>query len=322
MKVLVVSGFLGAGKTTFIKELVNRTGRDIAVFENEYAAEGVDKAILEEGINNGEVNIFEMEQGCICCSTKGDFKASVLTIANSVDPEILIVEPTGVGMLSNVLANIKEIEYERIKLLAPVTIVDGKSIDRYSKQYDELFNDQVKGSDVIVISKMESSGDDEKEEVVSKIKAINPQADVICDHYTKEDEVFFHNLLEHEFGREVSPKEENAGILPENFSIEGIEVDSLPELICFLEDIIRGEYGEIIRAKGHLQGKDEILRFEVADRTYYITGVTAEIKPSAAFIGHDIHRQALRKKLFRGIEKASGQIIKKDVRNLFRKRPG
>lgn len=320
MNVLIVSGFLGAGKTTFIKELVNRTGRDIAIFENEYADEGVDKAILEEGINNGGINIYEMEQGCICCSTKGDFKASVLTIANSVDPEVLIVEPTGVGMLSNVLANIKEIEYERIRLLAPVTIADGYSIGRYSKEYNELFEDQIKGSDTVIISKMEGAGDDEREAAVEEIRKVNHGAEIIADHYTGKDDEFFHRLLEHEYGKEVVPKEEDSAILPENFSVEGIETGSLAELICFLEDLVRGEYGNIIRAKGHLSGKNETIRFEVADRRYYISGVGSDVKPAAAFIGHGIRRQALRKKLFRKNESAAGQIIKKDAGRLFKKR--
>ena len=320
MKVLIISGFLGAGKTTFIKELVNRTGRDIAIFENEYAAEGVDKTILEDGITNGDVNIFELEQGCICCSTKGDFKASVLTIANSVDPEILIVEPTGVGMLSNVIANIKEIEYERIRLLDPVTIVDLHSAERYHVQYKELFEDQVKGSKVILISKSESSDEDEKKAVEKLIKSINPGAEVITDHYSRKEDPFFEELLNTEYEREVQQKTEEQADLPENFSLEGISFKSHGHLISFMEDLVRGEFGDIIRAKGHVTINGETLRFEMSDRTYHITGSSADTRPSAAFIGHCIRRQELRRKLFE-VNNAARNVIKKDLSAVLKPSP-
>ena len=128
MKILVVSGFLGAGKTTFIKELAKRTKKDFAVMENEFGAVGVDADFLEDGFSKGDktLNIWEMTEGCICCSVKTDFATSVLTIANTVDPEYLIVEPTGVGMLSGIIENIRKIQYERIGILKPVTILNGK----------------------------------------------------------------------------------------------------------------------------------------------------------------------------------------------------
>ena len=124
MKILIVSGFLGAGKTTFIKALAKHTGKEFAILENEYGAAGIDKDRLETELASGTVNIWEMTEGCICCSAKGDFALSVLSIANAVDPEYLVIEPTGVGKLGNIVENLKQIEYDRITLLAPVTVVD------------------------------------------------------------------------------------------------------------------------------------------------------------------------------------------------------
>ena len=314
MKVLVISGFLGAGKTTFIKELANRTGRDIAIFENEYAAEGVDKAILEDGITNGDVNIWEMAQGCICCSTKGDFRESVLTIANSVDPEILIVEPTGVGMLSNVIDNVKQIEYERIRLLAPVTIVDGGSIDRYLNQYDELYLDQIKGASVIVVSKTENTSDEEKERIKGVLQEINPQADIITDHYSDLDDAWFDALYDNYYDKEDEASEEVGErdiVLPENFSIEGIKISSLEYLIGLLDNISRGVYGDIIRVKGHAEINGETVRFELADRMYQISGIEGKAEQSVVFIGHGIDRQGLRNKFF--VKLRTSDIVKKPV---------
>ena len=117
MKILVVSGFLGAGKTTFIRTLAERTKKDFAVMENEYGAVNVDGDLLEQ---TKDLNIWELTEGCICCSMQNDFATSIQTIANTVDPEYLIVEPTGVGMLSKIIENIQKIEYERITLLEPL----------------------------------------------------------------------------------------------------------------------------------------------------------------------------------------------------------
>ena len=138
MKILIISGFLGAGKTTFIKELARRTKKEIAIFENEYGTSGVDGDILKEATN---VNIWELTEGCICCSVKGDFAASVLTIANTVNPDYLVIEPTGVAMLSNLITNLSQIEYEHIKLMAPISIVDALSLERYRvRRHCHFFN--------------------------------------------------------------------------------------------------------------------------------------------------------------------------------------
>ena len=123
MKVLVISGFLGAGKTTFIQELLRRVHRDFAIMENEVGALGVDGELLQNTDKAEPVKIVELTEGCICCTRQADFASSVLTIANTVDPEVLIVEPTGVGELSKIIANIKKIEYENIELLAPLNIL-------------------------------------------------------------------------------------------------------------------------------------------------------------------------------------------------------
>ena len=135
MKILVVSGFLGAGKTTFIRTLAERTKKDFAVMENEYGAVNVDGDLLEQ---TNDLNIWELTEGCICCSMQNDFATSILTIANTVDPEYLIVEPTGVGMLSKIIENIQKIEYERITLLEPLTILDGTMYDRCMSEFSEI----------------------------------------------------------------------------------------------------------------------------------------------------------------------------------------
>ena len=131
MKILIVSGFLGAGKTTFIKRLARNVDQRFVILENEYGAAGIDGARLGQNQQGTQKNVWEMTEQCICCTGKKDFAASVLTIANVVDPEYLIVEPTGVGSLAQIIENLRQIEYERIQLLSPATIVDVYSYRRY-----------------------------------------------------------------------------------------------------------------------------------------------------------------------------------------------
>lgn len=159
MKILVVSGFLGAGKTTFIRTLAERTKKDFAVMENEYGAVNVDGDLLEQ---TKDLNIWELTEGCICCSMQNDFATSILTIANTVDPEYLIVEPTGVGMLSKIIENIQKIEYERITLLEPLTILDGTMYDRCMSEFSEICEDQIQSAGRILVSKMESAAENER----------------------------------------------------------------------------------------------------------------------------------------------------------------
>ena len=308
MKILIISGFLGAGKTTFIQELVKRTHREIAVLENEYGAEGLDKSILENGLTAGDVNIWELTEGCICCSTKGDFAASVLTIANAVDPAFLVVEPTGVGMPSNIIRNLRQIEYERITLLSPVTVVDGNSFGRYMEEYPELYRDQIQTASTILISKMEQADESERETLKAELQKWNPEAEIVAKHYTLMPDSWWKRLLENGFGKE-STEEKDMGTLPDSFSLSRIHMDSVERLIILLENLIRGVYGDIVRAKGCVEICGQTVLFDVADGRYSIIGAESEMTGRVVFIGRMIYRQMLRKELFKKAEK---RIVRKN----------
>ena len=174
MKILIVSGFLGAGKTTFIKRLARNVDQRFAILENEYGAAGIDGARLGQNRQGTQKNVWEMTEQCICCIGKKDFAASVLTIANVVDPEYLIVEPTGVGSLARIIENLRQIEYERIQLLSPVTIVDVYSYRRYMAEYPELYQDQIRSADTIIVSKTEACQAEEKQRIQKFLQEINP----------------------------------------------------------------------------------------------------------------------------------------------------
>lgn len=316
MKILVISGFLGAGKTTFIKALAARTGSEIAILENEYGSVGVDGDILENSLDSGNINIWELTEGCICCSMKGDFSASVLTIANTVDPEFLVIEPTGVGMLSSIIQNLLQIEYEKIMLLAPITIVDGNSYHRYIQEYAGLYKDQVSSAHTILISKMEQADEDIRQNLKAALRQWAPDADIVTDHYSTMEDRWWKHLLETKLdGTSLKAQEEEACELPETFALEEASLEAPEQLILLLEQLIRGQFGNIIRAKGCLRAGDQTLRYDAADGRYCITGAEEEKSGKAVFIGNNIMRQKLRRIFFqkaarvkiRGRIKASSQ---------------
>ena len=245
MKILIISGFLGAGKTTFIKELAKRTKKEIAIFENEYGTSGVDGDILKEST---KVNIWELTEGCICCSVKGDFAASVLTIANTVNPEYLVIEPTGVAMLSNLITNLKQIEYEHIKLMAPISIVDALSLERYKNEFPEIYKDQIEFADTVIFSKSENLSDNEKEKLGIEVKSINNSCNIVSDHYSTQPDTWWDSLLlKYLDGTVEIPIKDETAEMPDSFSLNNISVRSVEKFIIFLENLIRGLYGNVFR---------------------------------------------------------------------------
>lgn len=175
-----------------------------------------------------------MTEQCICCIGKKDFAASVLTIANVVDPEYLIVEPTGVGSLARIIENLRQIEYERIQLLSPVTIVDVYSYRRYMAEYPELYQDQIRSADTIIVSKTEACQAEEKQRIQKFLQEINPQAKIITDYastMTRED--YQSLLLGGRYEKEVQDTQSGEK-MPETFSFENIRMEAPETLWCFL----------------------------------------------------------------------------------------
>ncbi len=297
MKILVISGFLGAGKTTFIKMLAEKTKKDFVVLENEYGQADIDRAVLRADTG---LNIYELTEGCVCCTMKQDFATSILTISNTLDPEYLVVEPTGVAKLSNILANIKKIQYERIALLNPVTILDGNTFDDFLQAYREIYADQLETSSRIVISKMEQADSQDLQRLEQKIHSRNEKAELILSHYSGQPQEWWNSLLSDFSDPAQVHKAESENTLElETLSLTAVSLDTPTKLIAFLEAVVFGVFGKIVRAKGFLPCGEALLRFDVVNQTYAITGMNdkTEEAPSCVFIGTDLRRSWLREML-------------------------
>lgn len=298
MKILIVSGFLGAGKTTLIKEMANKTKRDFVILENEYGDVDIDSNMLkDEGMN-----IWELTEGCVCCSMKQDFATSILTIANTLDPEYLIVEPTGVAKLGNIIKNIKQIEYERIILLKPITVIDGNAFDSFVSSYDNIYIDQLTNTSKIIISKTESKDKEENEELIKKIENLLiknnvsiSEIEILKEHYTKKNKDWWEKILKSFLDEKYSVKEsEEPEEMPDSISMKGCELENENLFIILLEDAIRGRFGDIVRAKGFIKCGKSYLRFDITGERYAITGANENNELEIVFIGKNINRKLLR----------------------------
>ena len=267
MKVLIISGFLGAGKTSFIKAMTKATGKNFVVVENEFGEVNVDSKILSQD----EIKIYELTEGCICCSMNMDFSLSVLTISNTLNPEYLIVEPSGVAMPSKILESLKKIEYQEIRLLSPVVIVDAKNFVEQRNFYPEYFNDQLNSAGNIVLSKSENLNENDFKEIY-KILSPKNNINLNLNHYSKWDISKWNELLNKDLaGNIIIERSELPDEKLSSYTLSKFSVNSPDELIYKLEKLLTGYYGDIIRVKGFANNKNFNLSFSAVNGIYEIS---------------------------------------------------
>lgn len=281
-------------RTTFIKAMSNALNRDFVILENEYASLNIDEDILKE---ESGLSVWELTEKCICCSGKTDFALNILTIANSIAPKCLIVEPTGVGYLSKVIYIISQIEYEQIEMLAPITIIDPNRFFQHIEEYRDLITDQIKCADTIILSNCDKSVAVDIESVVSTIKSINGDANIISKHYSNLPQTSWEEFLLRKRDGSIKIPEIKEETEFESISVPNAQLPSIGDLVFFLEDLIHKRYGNIIRAKGTMGISDTLVRFDISDCNYAISQADLNSKQGCVFIGDDIKSGDLRIKL-------------------------
>lgn len=178
IKVDVISGFLGAGKTTFIKKMVEEAfqGEKIVLIENEFGEVGIDGGFLKDA----GIEISEMNSGCICCTMVGDFDRNLKQVAEQFDPDRIIVEPSGVGKLSDVATSVQNVAKDKpMEINALVTVVNAVKAIKQMKAFGEFFNNQIEFANTVVLSRTQSVDEAKLEKVVQAIREKNPDAAII-----------------------------------------------------------------------------------------------------------------------------------------------
>ena len=188
-KVDIISGFLGAGKTTFIKQLIEQvfTGEKLVLIENEFGF-----------LKDAGIEITEMNSGCICCTLVGDFSKALQKVLEEYQPDRVLIEPSGVGKLSDIVKAIEDVKQDaEIEVNARITVVDGKKAKLYLKNFGEFFEDQVKHASTIVISRTQTMTDEKIEECVHMLREENADAAIISTPWEELGREAICHALEH-----------------------------------------------------------------------------------------------------------------------------
>lgn len=330
IKVDIISGFLGAGKTTLIKKLFEGAlkNENVVLIENEFGEIGIDGSFLKDS----GVSIKEINAGCICCSLVGDFASSLKEVIAKYNPERIIIEPSGVGKLSDIIGAVLNVDASlQINIVA--TVVDGTKAKVYMKNFGEFFNNQIETAKTILISKLDKASKTKADDALEICKEHNPNANIVTtpvselsseklleilengaslknslmeemirEHQEDEHECCHHHDHEDEDEHECCHHHHHhhghdADEIFTNFGIEVVEGVSRKDLEAFLKEIANEEkYGIIIRSKGVLKATDNTkwYYYDYVSGDYEIRLGDADYASRLVMIGSKINEKAIK----------------------------
>ena len=194
-KIDIFSGFLGAGKTTLIKKLITEAykGEKLVLIENEFGEIGIDGGFMKEA----GIQVNEMNSGCICCSLVGDFKTSLLQVLEQFAPDRILIEPSGVGKLSDVIRAAQQVKSDTVKLNSFTAVVDATKCKVYSKNFGEFYDDQIANAGCIVFSRTDGISADKLELALHLVRERNADATIITTPWGELDGSMILSAMEH-----------------------------------------------------------------------------------------------------------------------------
>lgn len=258
MKLDVISGFLGAGKTTFLNKLLPQLGEKVVVIENEYGDVAVDGSLLED-----ELPVKEIMAGCICCSLVLDFKSAIKELAAKYHPDRIIIEPSGVSCLSDVLRACESVAAEvegGLDIDRLITIVDASGFTDYIEDFGMFYGNQIENANIILLSHLDEVIGDVAD-IIKGIEEVNPHACIWAEDWLHTEGAAINDwLLALAESRELYLPDTdqkrvifNAGDVFGSWSVVSNKAWSDDEIQCLLQKFADGEYGRILRAKGILR---------------------------------------------------------------------
>lgn len=322
-KIDIISGFLGAGKTTLIKKLIKEEygNEKLVLIENEFGEIGIDGSFLQDA----GVEIKEMNSGCICCSLVGDFSEALIKVMEQFQPQRILIEPSGVGKLSDVIKAVKNVADTRFVLNSASVVVDGKKAGIYMKNFGEFFNNQVEYAQTIIVSRTQLMRQEQIEQVVHALQEKNPNASIIttpwdalsaaqiinvmeqnhlsdelmkemdvcphCHHHHERDQHCDHT---HTHGNDSHHHHHHADDVFTSWGIETARLFTKDKISACLQKLSnQNVYGIILRAKGMLRSEDGWLCFDYVPEEFDIRSGQAETIGKLCVIGSSLHEQAL-----------------------------
>lgn len=306
----IFSGFLGAGKTMLIKKLLNEKayGKNTVIIENEFGEVGIDGDILKES----NIEIKEINSGCICCQVSGDFGEAVFEVLNNYKPDNIIIEPSGVAKLSEILNILqgKKLQNE-IEVRNVFTLIDIKNYDMYLKNFKEFYENQIRKANKIVLSRSQLVDDKKIKITIDSLKKFNSKAEIIYKPWESINGSDFLKVNNIEEKKEISMAKANmsktfrkevnhsAKEVFESYPIDLIENISTQEIQRKFEFIENSEkFGKIIRAKGVIKGTDGgYYQFDYVPNEFKSRKIKWSNKRVVSIIGSELNKREL-KQLF------------------------
>lgn len=331
-KIDIISGFLGAGKTTLIRKLIQEAYQNekLVLIENEFGEIGIDGGFLKDA----GIAVKEMNSGCICCSLVGDFAQSLTMVMDEYAPDRIIIEPSGVGKLSDVIQAVTKLNDERMSLNSYTTVADAKKVKSYSKNFGEFFNNQIAYAKTIVLSRTQLLSQEKLNEVVALLQKQNPKASLIVtpweelggekilntmehgddmesellaemNHQHEEDCCCEHHHDHEHCSHDHHHEHEDCGChhhhhhADEVFTSWGRETAKLyskDEIQAILTALCEeAVYGKVLRAKGMLRGEHTWYYFDMVPQEHELREGTRETIGKLCVIGSDLNEAALEK---------------------------
>jgi len=329
-KIDIFSGFLGAGKTTLIKKLIAEayTGEQLVLIENEFGEIGIDGGFLQEA----GINITEMNSGCICCSLVGDFGKALQQVMDTYHPDRILIEPSGVGKLSDVIRAVQNLEMHDVVLNGFTTVVDATKAKMYMRNFGEFFNNQVEHASAIILSRTAGMSQEKLDACVALLREKNPTATIVTtpwdeldgkqllaamerrdtlaaalEELAEEQEHEHHHHDEdgdecgcgchdhgHDHEHEHHHHHHHADEVFTSWGKETAHPYGKQELAAALEALDTGDYGQVLRAKGIVAGTDgKWLHFDYVPGEVEIRNGAAGVTGRLCVIGAELKEDAL-----------------------------
>ena len=251
MIIQIISGFLGAGKTTFINKYISGNKGKTVIIENEFGKIGLDKKLIQ-----GNIPVREINSGCICCSLVTDFRESIRAIMDEFSPERIIIEPSGVAQLSDILkvCNFFNREYS-IEISDKIVIVDIESFEDCLEDFGNFYVDQIENASIIMFSNIEEVQSDDIDRIILKMRKIDPEASIFKEDWRKitSEETDTSHMVHSSEGHHHHP----ADNIFDSVSFSNIKIFSEKDMKELKEKIAEGYFGKVIRAKGIIPSDSE-----------------------------------------------------------------
>lgn len=306
VKIDIISGFLGVGKTTFLNKILSTQTEKTVVIENEFGDVGIDANVLQ-----GEVPVREIASGCICCGLVGEFQDAIESIVESFKPESIIIEPSGIGRpgdimkVCEVLSKDKNIDLEVRRI---ITIVDVLGFEDSIDSFGFFYREQIQSANIIFLSYLREVDKLEKDKIINMIKKENSNAVIIEDDWYDFDGRHLKDILEltNTIDTKCLEKKKSLDVFSTNYIftslsltyINSIEENRLKEIVKQLD---REEFGKVLRAKGIIKISDGDYIYFNYTPYHFEYQKTLEKESKAVFIGCNLNKEELKKAFSKGM---------------------